>query len=95
MTQQTEYSAQSFIVNVDGAYIGLAVTVPNGLRFLTCDPRYLILDGSQFRRADQLYQAVRTLSQVIYADNLPTLQHPTLADPANDIIPAKTGIASL
>ncbi len=82
MTQTPE---TSFIINIDGTYVGLAQQDGANLRFIASDPRFSILDGSRFRRPDQLYQAVRTMARLVYADNVHTaVSSPSLTSPAND-----------
>lgn len=74
-----------FPVANDDRVIGFARAEGRDLRFRAADPRFILLDGSRFRRRELLDRAVDNISRVIRADLLAeTLSRPHLDAPAND-----------
>lgn len=60
-------SAPAFTIEVDEIAAGVALRERSGFRFVAADPRFRLLDGSQFRRLHQVEQAARNLARA----NLP------------------------
>lgn len=55
--------ASPVIVVVEGVSAGVAVTDRGRLRFRAIHPRFEILDGSRFARAEQLAHAARRIAK--------------------------------
>lgn len=52
-------------VVVRGIDAGLALREETGFRFVAVDPRFDVLDGSRFRRLDEVEAAARRLARVV------------------------------
>ena len=50
-------SSSSLHVVVDDEHVGLLVRVGDGFRFIAADPAFRLLDGSRFRRLEQVQRA--------------------------------------
>lgn len=86
----TQIYSTTHIIAIDGYYAGVVVeeldqkAMPR-LRFVACDARFMLLDGSRFRTLASAQQAARTLARVVAGDvSTPTLREPRLSVPAND-----------
>jgi hypothetical protein len=63
MTQPS--SERTFVVAVDCNDVGLAITDPNGFQFVASHPDMQLLDGSRFRRLEQVQRAAAMLSRTV------------------------------
>ena len=59
----------AFAIEVGDVSAGLALRERGGFSFVASDPRFRILEGSRFRRLNQLEEAARNLARAtgIYA----------------------------
>jgi hypothetical protein len=60
-----EASTQAYLIAVDRRRVGVAVTSGQGYRFIAADPDFRPLDGSSFRRLDQLERAAERLARAV------------------------------
>lgn len=56
-------SVPAFTIEIDDIAAGVALRERSGFRFVAADPRFRLLDGSQFRRLSQVEQAARNLAR--------------------------------
>lgn len=70
--------------------IGFALADGRDLRFRAADRRFALLDGSRFRRPEQMFEAVGNLARAIFADLLE--EGGLVPSAANDIEPAADGL---
>ncbi|PWR20562.1 hypothetical protein [Zavarzinia compransoris] len=54
-------AAPAITIEVDDITAGIALRERSGYRFVASDPRFRLLDGSQFRRLHQIEAAARNL----------------------------------
>lgn len=55
----------AFVIAVEGRHVGLAVAGDGGFHFVAADPDYRLLDGSRFRRIEQVEHAARRLTRAV------------------------------
>lgn len=55
------------VIRTDGFAAGFAIGDRNGFRFVAAHPRFDILDGSNFRRLDDLKAAAKRLAAAVGA----------------------------
>jgi hypothetical protein len=48
-----------------GRHIGIAMPACEGFEFVVTDPDFGLLDGSRFRRLEQLEQAARSMARIV------------------------------
>jgi hypothetical protein len=53
------------LVAAGKGYIGVVVRQDCGVEFTATDPSFALLDGSRFRRLEQLEQAARTMARAV------------------------------
>jgi hypothetical protein len=53
------------LVAPTGRHIGIAIPACEGFEFLVTDPDFGLLDGSRFRRLEQLEQAARSMARIV------------------------------
>lgn len=73
----------AFVVAIEDRPIGMAIPQHGGFRFVAVHADYHILDGSRFRRLEQLESAACSLARVVSGrTGLRTGLRPALADDA-------------
>jgi hypothetical protein len=55
----------AFVIAIEGRHVGLAVAGDGGFHFVAADPDYRLLDGSRFRRIEQVEHAARRLTRAV------------------------------
>ena len=58
-------SPSSLHVVVDDQHVGLLVQAGDGFRFVAADPAFRLLDGSAFRRLDQVQRAAGAMKRAL------------------------------
>ncbi|MCW0182316.1 hypothetical protein [Zavarzinia sp.] len=62
ITFEPEYgSVEAVTIEIDEITAGLALRERTGFRFIASDPRFRLLDGSRFRRLNQIEAAARRM----------------------------------
>jgi hypothetical protein len=56
-------SGAPIVVDIEGAFVGLAVRDGGRFRFLSAHPGFDLLDGSRFTRPEQIRVAARKLAR--------------------------------
>lgn len=55
----------AYAIEADGISAGLALRERGGFSFVAVDPRFRLLEGSRFRRVEQVEAAVRNLARAV------------------------------
>jgi hypothetical protein len=58
-------SSSSLHVVVDDQHVGLLVRAGDGFRFVAADPAFRLLDGSRFRRLEQVQRAAGAMKMAL------------------------------
>ena len=56
---------RAFVIAVEGREVGLAVVERGGFHFVAAHADWRVLDGSRFRRLEQVERAASTLARVV------------------------------
>ena len=72
-----EPAPNSVIIMIGGRQVGVAVRQAQAFHFLATDPSFQLLDGSSFRRIDQVERSARHLWRALRQANggLPPVEH--------------------
>ncbi|HET6466970.1 MAG TPA: hypothetical protein VFG43_01205 [Geminicoccaceae bacterium] len=55
----------AMVISLADHEIGVAIRRPDGFQFIASDPQFRVLDGSRFRRLEQLEQAAHKLARAV------------------------------
>lgn len=55
----------AYAIEAEGISAGLALRERSGFSFIAADPRFRLLEGSRFRRVEQVEAAVRNLARTV------------------------------
>jgi hypothetical protein len=57
----------AYAIEVSGIAAGLALRERGGFSFVAADPRFRLLEGSRFRRVEQVEAAARNLARAVHS----------------------------
>lgn len=55
----------AMVITLTCRHVGIAMPAEEGFEFVATDPDFELLDGSSFRRLEQLEQAARSMARVV------------------------------
>ncbi len=61
----TSSEPAALVITVADRDVGVAIRERGGFQFIAADPSFAVLDGSRFRRIDQLERAASNLARLV------------------------------
>jgi hypothetical protein len=61
----TSSQPSALVISIADRDVGVAIRERGGFQFVAADPSFAVLDGSRFRRIDQLERAASNLARVV------------------------------